>query len=542
MEGQKKYKDMTSKDILTSIVNKDEDVDMLTKKLLKRLNGVIHDSFKKVRITEDNTDDDIVQLFDQRRALRSKKDEDSKKLLKQIDDKLADKCADNNVKIIREELKDIGCDEGGFNVGRLWKLRKKLCPYKKDTPTAMLDPHGNIVTSAEGIQTEALNHYKRVLANRPIQPDLIELKNKKEELCGERIKQAKLNKSAPWTEDDLEVVLKFLKKGKSRDPNDHPNELYNMEWAGKDLKHAILILMNKIKDQQQYPQALQTCNISSIYKKGKRNIFGNYRGVFRLTVLRSILDRLIYNDVYPVVDSNLTDANVGARKGRNIRDNLFVLNAVTNSVTRGKEDPCEIGIYDAEKCFDSLWAEDCINDLFEAGCNDDKLVLLHLGTQNANIAIKTPHGLTKREIIQNIIMQGGVFGPLQCTTSMDKLAKEVYSRPDLLYLYKGAVEVPPLLMVDNILTISKCSTTALAMNSTVNAFIASKKLKLSYDKCREIHVGKSAGSCHDLKVHGKTMHRESSTKYLGDIFHNSGRSRFNIIERSTKAYAILAEI
>ena len=301
------------------------------------------------------------------------------------------------------------------------------------------------MTSAEGIQTEALNHYKRVLANRPIQPDLIELKNKKEELCGERIKLAKLNKSAPWTDDDLEVVLKFLKKGKSRDPNDHPNELYNMEWAGKDLKDAILILMNKIKDQQQYPQALQTCNISSIYKKGKRNIFGNYRGVFRLTVLRSILDGLIYNDVYPVVDSNLTDANVGARKGRNIRDNLFVLNAVTNSVTRGKEDPCEIGIYDAEKCFDSLWAEDCINDLFEAGYNDDKLVLLHMGTQNANIAIKTPHGLTKREIIQNIIMQGGVFGPLQCTTSMDKLAKEVYSRPDLLYLYKGAVEVPPCL-------------------------------------------------------------------------------------------------
>ena len=89
-----------------------------------------------------------------------------------------------------------------------------------------------------------------------------------------------------------------------------------------------------------------------------------------------------------MVDSNLTDANVGARKGRNIRDNLFVLNAVTNSVTRGKEDPCKIGVYDAEKCFDSLWAEDCINDLFEAGCIDDKLVLLHLGTKNATLPLR----------------------------------------------------------------------------------------------------------------------------------------------------------
>ena len=79
LEGQKKYKDMTSKNILTSIVNKNEDVDTLTKKLLKRLNGVIHDCFKKIRIKEDRSDYDIVKLFDQRRTLRSKTDEDSKK-------------------------------------------------------------------------------------------------------------------------------------------------------------------------------------------------------------------------------------------------------------------------------------------------------------------------------------------------------------------------------------------------------------------------------------------------------------------------------
>ena len=38
------------------------------------------------------------------------------------------------------------------------------------------------------------------------------------------------------------------------------------------------------------------------------------------------------------------------------------------------------------------------------------------------------------------------------------------------------------------------------------------------------------------------MHRGDSTKYLGDIFHNSGKSKHTILERTTKAYAILAEI
>ena len=75
-------------------------------------------------------------------------------------------------------------------------------------------------------------------------------------------------------------------------------------------------------------------------------------------------------------------------------------------------------------------------------------------------------------------------------------------------MYKGVAAVPPLLMVNDSLTISKCSTTATALNATVNAFIESKKFKLSHDKCSVIHVGKKSGNCPDLKVHKESMHRE----------------------------------
>ena len=134
---------------------------------------------------------------------------------------------------------------------------------------------------------------------------------------------------------------------------------------------------------------------------------------------------------------------MGATKGRNIRDNLFVLNAIANSVTRGKEEPCEVGIYDAEKCFDSLWAQEVINDLYEAGCTDDKLVLIHQGLLKVRVAVKMSHGISERIDIENVIMQGGVFGSLPCTTSIDQLAKEIYSKPELLYMYKGVAAVPP---------------------------------------------------------------------------------------------------
>ena len=116
----------------------------------------------------------------------------------------------------------------------------------------------------------------------------------KEELCNIRLKLAKESKTPPWTMDDLQAVLKHLKKNISRDPFGYANEIFGVEVAGDDLIEALLLLMNRIKLEQIYPEVLEVCDISSIYKRrGLRNSFESYRGIFRVSVFRAILDRLI---------------------------------------------------------------------------------------------------------------------------------------------------------------------------------------------------------------------------------------------------------
>ena len=65
----------------------------------------------------------------------------------------------------------------------------------------------------------------------------------------------------------------------------------------------------------------------------------------------------------------MTDSNVGARRHRNIRDNIFVINAILNNVRKRKIKGVDVTTYDAEKCFDKLWAKECFNEMFE----NDKL-------------------------------------------------------------------------------------------------------------------------------------------------------------------------
>ena len=84
---------------------------------------------------------------------------------------------------------------------------------------------------------------------------------------------------------DLDAVLKHLKKQKSRDPLGLANDIFQTEVSGDDLKAAVEKMMNRIKLEQIFPQCLELCNISSLWKrKGNKNYFDFYRGIFRVTI------------------------------------------------------------------------------------------------------------------------------------------------------------------------------------------------------------------------------------------------------------------
>ena len=102
--------------------------------------------------------------------------------------------------------------------------------------------------------------------------------------------------------------------------------------------------------------------------------------------------------------------------------------------------------------------------------------------------------------------------------------------------------MPPLEIVDDILTVFKCSLASVTINAVVNSFIESKKPTLSKKKCSVIHVGKGGMNCHSLKVHGENMHQATSNKYLGDLIHISGKIKENLNERCVKAVASFSVI
>jgi hypothetical protein len=196
--------------------------------------------------------------------------------------------------------------------------------------------------------------------------------------------------------------------------------------------------------------------------------------------MRMIQDSLTYEEKYPEVDKNMSDSNIGARRDRNIRNHLFVVHGVINSVLNGSDGCMDIQIYDVEKCFDALWLEDCMLDLYDTlspEARDDKLALVYKVNTENYVAVNTSVGQTNRVNMKNIVMQGGKWGPLQCSNSMDTIGKKCVQVRENLYTYKGLFKVMPLAMVDDLLARGKCGLNSTNLNITINNEIEFKKLK-----------------------------------------------------------------
>ena len=162
-------------------------------------------------------------------------------------------------------------------------------------------------------------------------------------------------------------------------------------------------------------------------------------------------------DKYSLIDSSMSDSQVGGRKGKNVRNHIWVLNGIIcDALSTRKKNSIDIQVFDYKQCFDSLWLEECLSDLYTSGVKDDKLALLYNINTHVKVAVKTPVGKTDRGSIYNVITQGDVFGPILCSNQVDTFGKECLEERKYVYTYKGEVDIPPLGMVDDLICVTEC--------------------------------------------------------------------------------------
>ena len=530
--------------------------DILTggKKWLKELHHVISKSFDKIKISSGNMKKNtkLSGLFQKRENLQIKisrlnsLNSDEYKILydqlEKVNNDIAEKEAEDNFKIVFENVKHLENDTENLNAIQMWKLKRKVCPKKSDPPTAKINDCGEIISEPTALKKLYENTYKKRLAHRKIKPELADLYERKMYLFNSRMEICQKVKSRNWTEFDLIKVLKSLKKNKSCDSHGLIYELFRPEIIGRDLLQSLLIFCNNVKTQLCIPEFLTYTDITSFYKnKGAKNDLENDRGVFSVSKIRSIIEKLIMQDSYEDIDSNMSDSNVGGRRRRNIRDNLFTIYACINEAIRtGKS--VDIQFYDIKKCFDAMWAEESMNDLYDSGLKDDKFTLISKMNNKCHVKVKTPIGDTERFELERIEMQGTVPAPLKCAVQMDTLGRYSYSYNTGLYQYRDGCSIPALGMIDDLAGVTECNEDSITLNSVINFKVESKKLEFNWKKCVNMHIGPQKNKCKKLMIHEDQMLSSEKQVYLGDTISSTGYNDENIRARCNIGQSTISEI
>ena len=456
-EAQMKFLELTSEtNEFTKCFENKMPVLKQVDKWLEMLNSYCAKSFKKIRIRSKNVKPlkaPLVKLINQRNVLINRNEGIVNTIeLEGVTKRIAELEAEENRNKIFQHFKFYSDNPEQINMQQMWKLMKQMWPKVGLTlPVAKKNHKGKIVSGPMEIKKLLAREYKDRLRSRPVRPDLKNMKVRRKIIFKLKMKLASMKQSPDWSMADLDLALSNLKNNKSRDPNGYINEIFKDGVIGENLKKSLLLMMNKLKKGKLIPKVMNVANVTTVPKKGSRILLKNERGIFRVSVLRFILMRLIYNIKYPTIDKNMSDCQMGARKKKGCKNNIFIINGIIHDVLKSKKmKPILLQIYDYAQMFDSIDLQEAIIDIYNAGVDDDNLILLQKANAEIKMAVKTPNGLTERQTIRNIVLQGDTWGSILASNQVDSIGKECMEAGHY-YLYKDVLPVGFLGLVDNII-------------------------------------------------------------------------------------------
>ena len=199
--------------------------------------------------------------------------------------------------------------------------------------------------------------------------------------------------------------------------------------------------------------------------------------------------RLIYSSKYHKIDANMSDCQMGGRRGKGCRTNIWILNGIIYENIRKKNmKPISLQFYDYKQMFDSVNLEEAINDIFDYGVKDDDLHLIYKANHKIHMAIKTPGGLTDRQTIENCLLQGDTWSSILASVQVDSIGKAVEDA-GIGYLYKSKLPITMLGLVDDVVGVAEAGYKAHQLNVILNVKTSEKSLQYGIGKCKSMIIG-----------------------------------------------------
>ena len=325
-------------------------------------------------------------------------------------------------------------EAGGVNSTTFWEVRNKFFGRQADIADVMEDENGVIQDDPEEIKEIHARYFEKLLKRQgsttnegKAAEEAIDLVERGMEILAMKEKPQVTNRG------DVESVVHKLNVKKARDIGTWSN--LDIKEGGDEMIDSLCKIFRKMDSELDIVNEWELMEIKPIHKKGNRKQMPNKRGLFLTNNISKTYEKVVKKRNNEPFINNITVWQTGGVSKRSGIDNTMVTAAVIErNKYLGKN--TYITFTDAEKCFDKLWLEDGINELWRLGTNIRDCIMIKRMNEVARIVVQTPLGPSREIQVERIVRQGTVYGPQLCISSMDKvnlLGTDVvtYYGPDL---------------------------------------------------------------------------------------------------------------
>ena len=232
-------------------------------------------------------------------------------------------------------------------------------------------------------------------------------------------------KIGPFTQEELDSVLRKIKNRKAAGLGEIPPEV----WNTRQFDDILLRHYNAVYNQNPIDRWMKGC----ILQKGDLGLAKNYRGITLTSIAAKIYNALLRKRIEPKIDNTLRKNQNDFRRNRSTTSQILTIRRILEGV-HAKNLQVTLLFVDFTKAFDSIHKGKMEQILLAYGLRKETVVAIMILYRNTKVKVRSPDGDTEYFNIVAVVLQGDTLAPylfIICLdyvlrTSIDKIRENGY--------------------------------------------------------------------------------------------------------------------
>ena len=209
----------------------------------------------------------------------------------------------------------------------------------------------------------------------------------------------------------VETLLEDLKIGKSSGPDKFGNIL--LRNAAKGLSKSLILIFQTIINKGTYPNQWKFGQICPVKKDSDKKNVTCYRPINLLSCISKVLERIIFDEIYPLVQEKLHTKQFGFRKKRSATLQLLLFLDRTYKYNDDNEvENLSVLYLDFSKAFDTVPHSRLLDKVQNFGIGGKLRKLVHSYLSDRKQVVKVRNTLSTPLAVTSGVPQGSILGPL----------------------------------------------------------------------------------------------------------------------------------